>query len=350
MPRPEFPELIELERILEEGRSDLDARVLCEIPAGAHCYPVYAVTLGNPDADLPAVGFFGGIHGLERIGTEVVLTYLHSLLMRLRWDRVLHKQLESLRLVFMPLVNPVGVLRGTRANPNGVDLMRNAPLESTERVPFLIGGQRINAGLPWYRGPQNAPMEPESLAVCQFVEEELLQREFSLTVDCHSGFGIRDRIWFPNAHTVLPIEHLAEIHALKTIYDQTYINHNYLFEPQSLQYLAHGDLWDYLYQRATRDETSGHPAQRVFLPLTLEMGSWLWVKKNPRQLFSRHGIFNPLIQHRQQRVLRKHLSWLDFLGRAATGYPCWLPTGEERERHRQAALDLWYRPGLTSAP
>ena len=24
-----------------------------------------------------------------------------------------------------------------------------------------------------------------------------------------------------------------------------------------------------------------------FLPLTLEMGSWIWVKKNPRQLFSR---------------------------------------------------------------
>ena len=48
-----------------------------------------------------------------------------------------------------------------------------------------------------------------------------------------------------------------------------------------------------------------------FLPLTLEMGSWLWVKKNPRQLFSRHGIFNPLIEHRQQRVLRRHLALLD---------------------------------------
>lgn len=81
----------------------------------------------------------------------------------------------------------------------------------------------------------------------------------------------------------------------------------------------------------------------MFLPLTLEMGSWLWVKKNPRQLFSRHGIFNPLIGHRLQRVLRRHLSWLDFLVRAASGYQRWLPAGSERMEHRRRALDLWYR-------
>lgn len=49
-----------------------------------------------------------------------------------------------------------------------------------------------------------------------------------------------------------------------------------MFEPQSQQYLTHGDLWDHLYLRAL----TGHPGH-LFLPLTLEMGSWLWVKKNP---------------------------------------------------------------------
>ncbi|OHC62011.1 MAG: zinc carboxypeptidase [Rhodocyclales bacterium RIFCSPLOWO2_02_FULL_63_24] len=332
-----FTEQDELERIIEEGAAHLGAQTVCEVTSGERRFPIYAVTLGNPGAKLPAVGFFGGFHGLERIGAEVVLDYLRSLVARLRWDSLLHKQLESVRLVFMPLVNPGGIWRGTRANPNGVDLMRNAPLESAERVPFMIGGQRISAGLPWYRGALNAPMEAESQAVCRVVEEELLAREFSLAVDCHSGFGIRDRIWFPYAHTALPIEHLAEIHSLKSIYDETYANHNYLFEPQSRQYLAHGDLWDYLYLRATASPG------RIFLPLTLEMGSWLWVKKNPRQLFSRHGIFNPLIEHRQQRVLRRHLSWLDFLTRAASGYRRWLPTGTEREQRREAALALWYR-------
>jgi len=76
--------------------------------------------------------------------------------------------------------------------------------------------------------------------------------------------------------------------------------------------------------------------------LTLEMGSWLWVKKNPRQLFSRLGMFNPQIEHRRQRVLRRHLAWLDFMTRAASGSALWLPAGEARERHREAAMQRWY--------
>jgi hypothetical protein len=218
-----------------------------------------------------------------------------------------------------------------------VDLMRNAPLQAAERVPFLFGGQRISARLPWYRGAADAPMEIESRAVCRVVEEELLHREFSLALDCHSGFGLRDRIWFPHAHTVVPMRHLPEIHALKDLFDQTYPHHSYMFEPQSRQYLTHGDLWDYLYLQASADET------RLFLPLTLEMGSWLWVKKNPRQLFSRHGIFNPLPSHRLQRVLRRHVLWLDFLARAACGYRHWLPTEAERVQHREDAIARWYR-------
>lgn len=161
-----------------------------------------------------------------------------------------------------------------------------------------------------------------------------------MAVDCHSGFGVNDRIWFPYAHTVRPIDHLPEIHALKGIFEQTHPNHSYIFEPQSRQYLAHGDLWDFLYLRAC--STPG----RIFLPLTLEMGSWLWVKKNPRQVFSRHGIFNPLIEHRQQRVLRRHIAWLDFISRAACSHSRWLPTGAVRQNHEQQALARWYRRSL----
>ena len=333
---PSLPELNELERIIEAGNAHLETRVVCEAAVGGKRFPVYALSLGNPARDVPAIGFFGGVHGLERIGAAVVIDYLHSLIVRLRWDSVLHKELESVRLVFMPLVNPGGMWRGTRANPNGVDLMRNAPIESKESVPFMIGGQRISSGLPWYRGPLDAPMEAESLSVCRVVEDELLTRQFSLAIDCHSGFGIHDRIWFPYAHTAVPIKHLAEVHALKAIYDETFANHNYLFEPQSRQYLAHGDIWDYLYRQAAAT------SDRIFLPLTLEMGSWLWVKKNPRQLFSRHGIFNPVIEHRRQRVLREHLSWLNFLMRAASSYLRWLPTGAKHDAHGKAALALWY--------
>jgi hypothetical protein len=109
----------------------------------------------------------------------------------------------------------------------------------------------------------------------------------------------------------------------------------YVIEPQSRQYLAHGDLWDHLAMRAD--------ALRVFLPLTLEMGSWLWVKKNPRQFFSLRGLFNPLVEHREQRVLRRHWPLLDFIVRAAMSASRWLPADADAcEQHRRAALARWY--------
>lgn len=332
-------ELDELERIASEGSSCLYARTLCEIHNGTQRLPIRVIALGNPDPQVPAIGIFGGVHGLERIGSQVVLAYLQSVLGRLRWDTTLHRQLEHVRLVFVPVVNPGGMWRRTRANPNGVDLMRNAPVDAVDKTPFLIGGHRFGPRLPWYRGPLDGPLEAESAALCQLVDDELLSHCFSMAVDCHSGFGVSDRIWFPYAHSVLPIPHLAEMHALLEILDQTHSHHRYVFEPQSRQYLAHGDLWDYLYLRSLERR------ERIFLPLTLEMGSWLWVKKNPRQLFSRHGIFNPLIEHRRQRVLRRHLSWLDFMTRAASGHALWMPVGEVREQHRRSALQRWYGGG-----
>lgn len=331
-----LPELSELQQLIAEGGDQLQARTLCEARVGSRRFPVQAISLGNPSLDVPAVGFFGGVHGLERIGAEVVIAFLRSLVKRLAWDELLHQQLREMRLVFMPLVNPGGLWLGTRANPNGVDLMRNAPVEALQPVPLLIGGQRLSRGLPWYRGAAGAAMEVESAALCALVEEELLSRRFSLAVDCHSGFGTRDRLWFPHAHTAEPIEHLPELHALRRIFEQAHVHHQYVFEPQSLQYLTHGDLWDHLYLRAL------DKPDRVFLPLTLEMGSWLWVKKNPRQLFSRMGIFNPLIGHRQQRVMRRHLSLLEFFTRAARSHPRWLPSGDRREPLRQQALQHWY--------
>ena len=329
-----LPELFQLDDLVRRAGTRIEQRLLCEVPFETGHLPVHAFLLGNPDPGVPAVGFFGGVHGLERIGAEVVIACLRSLVMRLRWDETLHRQLDTVRLLFVPLVNPGGVYRGTRANPNGVDLMRNAPVDAVERVPYLIGGQRISAALPWYRGAEGASMETESAALCRIVADELLHRPFSVSVDCHSGFGLHDRVWFPFAHTARPIEHLPEVHALCETMDETLLHHRYIVEPQSRQYLTHGDLWDHLY-------LSARPG-RVFLPLTLEMGSWLWVRKNPRQLLSRHGLFNPMIEHRQQRVLRRHVQWLDFITRAVASHRRWLPAGAERVRHRELALARWY--------
>jgi len=241
------------------------------------------------------------------------------------------------RLVFMPIVNPGGMWSATRANPRGVDLMRNAPVDAVDRVPLWVGGQRVSAGLPWYRGRLGDPMEAESQALCEVATAQLLARPFSMALDCHSGFGVKDRLWFPFAHTRKPIAHLAELHALQEIFLQAHSHHPYTIEPQSTQYLAHGDLWDHLYLQACQTVPT-----HTFLPLTLEMGSWLWIKKNPRQLFSRNGIFNPLIDHRQQRVLRRHLSLLDFLARAACSHARWTPAPDQRAQRRADALAAWY--------
>jgi hypothetical protein len=337
-----LPELVALEQLIEDGGGLLQAEVVCTVAADSQQFPVYALTMGSADPAAPALGFFGGIHGLERIGTQVILSFLQSLLARLRWDHGLHRLLEDTRLVFMPLVNPGGMWQATRANPQGVDLMRNSPVQASERVPFMLGGQRASHYLPWYRGAYGAPMEAESAALCRVVERELLPRPFSLSLDCHSGFGLRDRIWFPHAHTRTPIAHLPEIAALEELFTRSYPHHNYTFEPQSLQYRTHGDLWDHLYLRAARRGGG------VFLPLTLEMGSWLWVKKNPRQLFSRLGAFNPTAAHRLQRVLRSHLVWFDFLMRAAGAHQRWLPDEAARQLQRKRALARWYGLGTAA--
>jgi hypothetical protein len=298
---------------------------------------VYQLAMGNPDPKLPAIGFFGGVHGLERIGTQVLLSFLHILLSRLAWDRSLHHLLQDVRLVFMPLINPGGMWLSTRSNPQGVDIMRNSPVEAEIKVPFLLGGHRISPHLPWYRGAAGAEMEIESQAMCSFVQRELLTHPFSIAVDCHSGFGVRDRVWFPHAYSVHPFAHLAEILVLEELFQQTQPNNRYLFEPQSIQYCTHGDIWDYLYLQ------SQHDPNKIFLPLTLEMGSWTWVKKNPLQIFSRQGMFNPTVEHRLHRVLRRHTVWLDFIMRATSGYSNWLVNGAKRCRLQERAVARWFR-------
>ena len=322
-PHAGFPEYDQLLALLDTGSHVLDTRVICETMVQGRRFGVHVATLGSRDPGAPAIGIFGGIHGLERIGTQLVLDYLRSVLSRLAWDELLHRELQSVRLVFMPIVNPGGMWADTRANPNGVDLMRNGPQDADARVPFLAGGQRIGAWLPWYRGPAGAPMEAESRALLRVVQEELLPRPLSFAVDCHSGYGWRDSIWFPYAGTRRPMAHLPEMYLLKTLFEQAHPHHGYTFEPQSHQYLLHGDLWDHAYDLT--------PHGNLFLPMTLELGSWLWIKKNPRQLFSREGIFNPIKAHRTARVLRRHVSLFDFLGRVAFAPDRWLPRGAQRD-------------------
>ncbi|MGD8316338.1 MAG: M14 family zinc carboxypeptidase [Myxococcales bacterium] len=328
-----LPELDQLETLI--ARLGRRARVQTLRRVGG--YPVYGIVMGSEQPTAPCLLLVGGVHGLERIGTQVVLAYLGTLAERLQWDELTRNALERSRIAAIPLLNPVGMRAGTRSNGNGVDLMRNGPgSEHPSAGSFLVGGQRLSPLFPWYMGRQGR-LEPESEALIEFVTSQVLGSEAAIALDVHSGFGFQDRLWFPYARTRQPFPHTAEMYALYELLNQTLPHHVYHTEPQSRAYTIDGDLWDYLYDES-RKLGGG-----VFLPMTLEMGSWTWVRKNPRQVFTLPGTFNPIKRHRLRRTLRRHLLLIDFLHRAAVGHPAWA-TLDESHRHRclSLALNLWF--------
>ncbi|KKC99569.1 M14 family zinc carboxypeptidase [Photobacterium halotolerans] len=335
-----LPELIQLEALIKseaaiQNRMSLQASELIRLPFHDQHLPIYECRLGNPRPGLPCLFLVGGVHGLERIGTQVLLSLLTSLCRRLAWDNNLKRTLEKMQIVAIPLLNPVGMAMQRRSNARHVDLMRNAPVESTERTAWLVGGHRISPRLPWYRGPAGRPMEAEAQLLVDQVLKQTRQSPFTIALDCHSGFGLRDRIWFPYAKSTLqPVSRLGNLYRIRDMFFQAYPHQNYVFEPQTKHYTCHGDLWDYLYDEA---ENQGSP----LLPLTLEMGSWLWVRKNPLQLWHPLGLFHPMKKHRVQRTLRKHLVLLDFLINATEAYTNWFSHTEDEADWHQAML-LWY--------
>lgn len=337
--RNALPELVELEALIDEGRDSMRISVPAHISHQNEQLPIYAIEMGSRAATAPTLAFIGGVHGIERIGSQIILAFMRSLLHRSQWDEQLQQQLASIRLLFIPIVNPAGMWQNSRSNTNGVDLMRNAPVEAEHRTPFLVGGQRLSARLPWYRGKKGHTMETENLALTEVIAQTLFSQSLCISLDCHSGFGYRDRIWFPYARSLAPWPGLPDAYAMTRLFEHSYPNHNlYLFEPQANSYTTSGDIWDYLYDGYRAANPNG-----VYLPLTLEMGSWLWVKKNPRHLFNYRGLFNPILPHRQQRILRRHITLFEFLMAAIANGPAWVPaTANEHQHSLQQALERWY--------
>ncbi|MBX7231570.1 MAG: DUF2817 domain-containing protein [Bdellovibrionales bacterium] len=315
----------------------VQAQVLSQVTFRQQTYPIYSFTLGNKNPQSPVLFIVGGVHGLERIGSQLAWSLLKSTVDRLIWDQALHLILKNIRLVFLPLLNPVGYLHRIRSNGNGVDLMRNSPIIATEKTPFLLGGHRYSALLPWFQGQQGV-LEQETDTLSRFFHQECDQSKCVIALDLHSGFGMKDRIWFPHSYTSKPFEKLAELHALVHLFEQTHPYHIYQIEPQSMGYLLHGDIWDYLYLQLMKKNP-----HVVFLPLTLEMGSWIWVRKNPIQIFSRFGIFNPIKKHRVKRTYRRHFLFYDFLIKALYSHSSWnLHSSEKKQYHYQKSLERWY--------
>ena len=340
-----LPELMQLEAIVNHSlptlrHIDTATEVVSYTDLDNVPLPIYKISIGAIDTHSPCVFFVGGVHGLERIGSQVIISLMDSLCQRLHWDEALQQKLRRIKLIFIPLLNPVGMAKRYRSNGNHVDLMRNAPVDSMERTAWLVGGHRISKHIPWYRGNEKQAMEIESQALVREVLNATQSSPLTLALDCHSGFGTKDRLWFPYAKSKMqPISQIGALFHLREMFFNAFPHQNYLFEPQTKHYTCHGDLWDYLYD-------SVQSRQQHLLPITLEMGSWRWVRKNPLQLLDRIGLFHPIKPHRIQRVLRTHLTLTEFLMNAAYSYQNWYPSDLNVGFAQQAKL-LWY-PSLSA--
>jgi hypothetical protein len=334
-------DLEKLARLIEKDgylKETIRCETLSVIQDGPISYPILSFTVGSHDPTRPVLFLTGGFHGLERIGAQLAWSLLKTTVDRLIWDKALRDLFRCIRLVMVPLVNPSGYYNYTRSNARGVDLMRNSPIDATEDTPFLLGGHRYSSRLPWYRGERNQ-LEQENSALVSFFQKETKLSRCVVSLDFHSGFGMQDRLWFPFSYTSKPFDNLSEMHALTQLLEQTHPYHIYQIEPQSKGYLLSGDIWDYLYL-----DFKAQNKNATFLPMTLEMGSWTWVRKNPLQIFSRQGAFNPMKEHRVKRTYRRHHLLFDFLLKAINSHEVWanLDAGI-RSKHGRRALEKWYR-------
>lgn len=312
-----LPELFEVEQLADQNKDLLKIETLAKVSDGKLEFPIYGLSMGSNDPTAPVFGLFGGVHGLERVGTHVLLAYLKTLISRVRWEKDWAEFFKHCRLVSIPIINPLGMALVRRGNGNNVDIMRNSPLDAVGKLIPLVSGHRYGPHIPWFRG-NPGELETETQVVNDFCQKHFFQSKKVITLDLHSGFGLKDRLWYPWSTSTMPFPREESVLKIKGMLEEAYPFHVYTVEHQSLNYSNHGDLWDWIYQAYEKKNPDGH-----FLPLTLEMGSWLWVKKNPMQVLSWDGLFNPIKKHRYARTMRRHHQLLELLLKASRYHEHW---------------------------
>ena len=88
---PAFRTELEIESFLQDFGSGkfFRSEILAQIPYPqfqGRNFPIHAFEIGSQDPQAPVFFISGGVHGLEKIGTEVVLGYLRTLLAYAEWD------------------------------------------------------------------------------------------------------------------------------------------------------------------------------------------------------------------------------------------------------------------------
>jgi hypothetical protein len=267
-------------------------------------WPIYLLEIGKPAAfKRHAVSLVSGVHGLETIAIRIHLDILKNMLNpKSAWysERLLKGKFG---IYSIPILNPAGVAAETRSNGRGVDLNRNSGIDAEAgSIPFF-GGHRISPALPYYRGKT---LQRESRALFRFLRGEVWhgRRRVHTAIDLHSGYGSQNYLWWPYSFSKKPVYQKA---AFEQMAENLKANHpDYRIEPMSLSYQTHGDLWDRaLLEFETAQQTLARRKKSLFLPLTLEIGTWRELRKNPARLLKKQNIFNPPSRSRKD-YLREH--------------------------------------------
>jgi hypothetical protein len=100
----------------------------------------------NPDdeEDEPEFKYVSTMHGNEPLGTEICLYFIDLLLTGYGTDERITNLVDSTAIWIVPLMNPDGLERNTRANANGFDLNRNFPL-LTDSSLNIFDGEPLDA-------------------------------------------------------------------------------------------------------------------------------------------------------------------------------------------------------------
>ena len=126
-------------------------------------WPIYLLEIGRPGAlKKHAVTLVSGVHGLETIGIRIHLDILKSLINPKSKFYSPDLQAGKFGIYSIPIMNPAGVARLTRANARGIDLNRNHSFK------YGGAGTSTSACNLTYRGPA-AISEPETQALQSYM-------------------------------------------------------------------------------------------------------------------------------------------------------------------------------------
>lgn len=74
-----LPEVAGIENTLQEFPGMARGRILGHVGSSEHRFPIYEIPIVSENPQVPVLGVLGGVHGLERIGSQVALSLLNSL-------------------------------------------------------------------------------------------------------------------------------------------------------------------------------------------------------------------------------------------------------------------------------